>query len=316
MIEFDYLYQGLCGLANAHRAGTMAGHLGAAVVAGYFFGEDHSELPEEVHQGVEGELDRIMQGEEAIWFNARKAGLTPADLFKKFPEEEPQEMLRDSIAAALSKNASKARQSGHNTIFAALSLRALNDHPEYATPQIVTGIRKLTEGFNNAHAGRAYFGKEKGWKSGNEVSLKDAKPLAKYQNLNEMAQTMLDTLVSEVQVKRQGFGGLVHLINHAAAIIELDNLGYHELAKKAMPAHHQHLQLWLTLPDLTSELGPAVKSEHHPFEPVYWEGMLNRKQAQLTHRIKTLHGFYTLINHLDDNTKSPQAEDAFLYLMA
>ncbi len=27
MIDFDYLYKGICGLANAHRAGTMAGHL-------------------------------------------------------------------------------------------------------------------------------------------------------------------------------------------------------------------------------------------------------------------------------------------------
>jgi hypothetical protein len=36
MIDFDYLYKGICGLANAHQAGTMAGHLGAAVAAGYF----------------------------------------------------------------------------------------------------------------------------------------------------------------------------------------------------------------------------------------------------------------------------------------
>lgn len=38
MIDFKYLYEGVCGPARAHRAGTMAGRLGAAVVAGYFFG--------------------------------------------------------------------------------------------------------------------------------------------------------------------------------------------------------------------------------------------------------------------------------------
>jgi hypothetical protein len=72
MIDFEYLYKGICGLANAHKAGTMAGHLGAAVIAGYFIGEDLGELPNEVFKGVEGELDRVIQGEQAIWFNAIK----------------------------------------------------------------------------------------------------------------------------------------------------------------------------------------------------------------------------------------------------
>jgi len=316
MIEFEYLYQGICGLANAHRAGVLSGHLGAAVVAGYFFGEDHSELPEGVYQGVEGELDRIIQGEEAIWFNARKAGMTPSDLFKKFPQEEPQENLVKSIAQSLNKNVSKTRQSGHNVIFATLAMRALVDHPEYATPKIVAGIQKLIAGFDNAHAGRAYFGKEKGWLPEKKISFKNAEPLPKYQNLTQMADTMISTLISESTVRRQGFGGLWHLINHAAGIIELDNLGFHDLAKKALPAHHHHLQLWLFLPDLASELGPVVKSEHHPFESVYWQGMLKRDEARLTHRIKTLYGFYTLLKFLDDQSKQKQAEEAFLYLMA
>ena len=41
MIRFEYLYKGICGLARAHKANGLAGHLGAAVVAGYFFGEEH-----------------------------------------------------------------------------------------------------------------------------------------------------------------------------------------------------------------------------------------------------------------------------------
>ena len=34
MVSFEYLYRGLCGMANAPRANSMAGHLGAAVIAG------------------------------------------------------------------------------------------------------------------------------------------------------------------------------------------------------------------------------------------------------------------------------------------
>ena len=48
MVDFDYLYKGLCAMARAHRANTMAGHLGAAVVAGYFFGEEHHDLDKRV----------------------------------------------------------------------------------------------------------------------------------------------------------------------------------------------------------------------------------------------------------------------------
>ncbi len=315
MIEFDYLYRGICGLANAHRTGVLSGHLGAAVVAGYFFGENISDLPEEVYQGIEGELDRIIRGEESIWFNVRKAGVKPSELFKKFPREKPQENLVDSIARSLDKNVSKTRQSGHNVIFASLAMRALVDHPEYATPQIAAGIRKLIAGFDNAHAGRANFGKGKGWLTEKEISLKNAPPLPAYRNLTGMVQKMISVLNSEASVRRQGFGGLWHLINHAAGIVELENLGFHELALKALPAHHHHLRLWLLLPDLESEIGPVVKSKHHPFEPVYWKGKLKRDDARLTHRIKTLYGFYTLLEFLGERSNK-QAEDAFLYLMA
>ncbi len=85
MIDFEYLSKGVRGLANAHKAGTMAGHLGAAVTAGYFFGEDQSDLPDDVYQGIKGELERIIAGEEAIWFNARQAGITPDGTLRAAP---------------------------------------------------------------------------------------------------------------------------------------------------------------------------------------------------------------------------------------
>ena len=53
MVNFQYLYKGLCGLARAHRAGPMAGHLGAAVVAGYFIGEEQPDLDHEVSAAIE-----------------------------------------------------------------------------------------------------------------------------------------------------------------------------------------------------------------------------------------------------------------------
>jgi len=109
---------------------------------------------------------------------------------------------------------------------------------------------------------------------------------------------------------------LWHLINHAAGITELDRLGYKEAARKALPAHHRHIRLWRSLPDVENELGAVLKSQHDPRESVYWQGMLKRDEARLTHRIKTLYGFYILRRFLENEMERKQAEDAFLCLMA
>ena len=316
MIDFDYLYQGVCGLANAHRAGTLSGHLGAALVAGYFFGEDESDLKPAVHRGVEKELDRILGGEEAIWFNAKKAGIKIGELFEALPDEPSQEKLIPTIATALSRNIGKTRQSGHNVIFAAIAIRALHDHPEYATPSITAGIRKLIAGFDNAVPGRGYYGKQRGWIVGDKVELPPGDAFAPYKNEQEMAGVVVDELIATASVRKQGFGGLWHIINHAAALVELSRFGYKQLAKKGLPAHHHHVRLWRTLPDVQSELGPVKKADHDPREPVYWEGMLKRDDARLTHRIKTLYGFFALLRLVEDEAKRKQAEESMLYLMA
>ncbi len=76
MIRFEYLYKGICGLARAHKANGLAGHLGAAVVAGYFFGEEHPELDDKVYAGVEKQLEDIMGGKESIWYDQKQKGVT------------------------------------------------------------------------------------------------------------------------------------------------------------------------------------------------------------------------------------------------
>ncbi|MCA9067428.1 MAG: hypothetical protein KDA84_00795, partial [Planctomycetaceae bacterium] len=92
--------------------------------------------------------------------------------------------------------------------------------------------------------------------------------------------------------------------------------GYKELARKALPAHHQHMRLWRSLPDVEAELGAVQKSEHDPRDPIYWESMLKRDEARLTHRIKTLYGFYTIRNFIEDKGRRDQADQSFSYLMA
>ncbi|MEZ5330333.1 MAG: hypothetical protein R3F19_35235 [Verrucomicrobiales bacterium] len=317
MVKFEYLYRGLCGMANAPRASSMAGHLGAAVVAGYLFGEDHPDLDGKVFAGIERDLDRITGGEESIWFDPKKAGITAEELFKPVPEADSQASLIDGIAVALDANIGATRQSGHNVIFASIAMRALKEHEQYASPSLVAGIEKLVASFNDQHAGRGYYGKQRGWLIGKQAPLADAESVPHYDSIAAMAEVVIDQLIAKASEHRQGFGGFFHLINHAAALTELDRLGYAELAKKGLMAHRHHLLLYCALPDLEAELGRLESSSIDPFEPDYWQ-LTKSKQwgAWLTHRIKTLYGFHTLLRFIDDEEKRGRALVQFRYLMA
>jgi len=317
MVNFHYLYKGLCGMANAPRASSMAGHLGAAVTAGYFFGEDHPDLPVEVSAAVERDLNRIAGGEESIWFDPKKAGISAEDLFKPLPEEVANPLLIDKIATALDANIGATRQSGHNVIFASIAIRALKGHADFATPAMIDGIVKLIRAFDSQHAGRGYYGKEKGWIIGNKAPLSPEADTPAYASLLEMVDTTIGELIASAGIHSQGFGGLFHLINHAAALIELDRLGYIEIALKGMPAHRQHLRLLRARPDLEEELGKLERTDDDPFQAAYWKRTKSKQWgAWLTHRIKTLYGFHTLLQHVENPERRKKAIEAFGYLLA
>lgn len=317
MVDFEYLNRGLCGMANAPRAGSMAGHLGAAVTAGYFLGEDHPELDPGVYAAIERDLNRITGGEESIWFDPKKAGITAGELFKPLPKEEGREASTDLIAEALASNIGKARQSGHNTIFASIAIRALSEHEQYRSPKLVAGVARLISAFNNQHAGRGYYGKAIGWKNGNQAPLADASTTPVYKSLGDMAHVIIDELIATASERRRGFGGLFHLINHAAALTELDRYGYENLAKRGMAAHRQHLRLHRALPILTEELGELETTSDDPLKPGYWKRTESKQWgAWLTHRIKTLYGFHTLLRFIEDKKKRAKAIQQLGYLLA
>jgi hypothetical protein len=317
MVNFEYLCKGLYGLARAHRANAMAGHLGAAVVTGYFFGEQLADLDKKVYAAIEQDLDRIMNGDESLWYDAKKAGISVSKLFEPFPDEKPNPAQIARIADRLSTNISKTRQSGHNVIFSAIAIRALHDHPQYATPSIVEGMCKLIEGFNDAGPGRGYYGAKRGWVVGDKVSLPNEDAFPAYQTNKVMAEVVIDELIHSAAIRKQGFGGLFHIINHAAALTELSRFGYEKLASKGLAAHHYHMRLWRSLPDVENEIGALKRAALDPRTSAYWTS--NEKSqwsARLTHRIKTLYGFFTLLRFVEDEAKRTRAESQFLYLMA
>lgn len=132
-----------------------------------------------------------------------------------------------------------------------------------------------------------------------------------------MAEVVIDELIRSAAVRRQGFGGLFHVINHATALTELSRLGYEDLARKGLAAHHHHVRLFRSLPVVEGELGPLKKATHDPRTAEYWNvDDASQWSARLTHRIKTLYGFFNLLRFIEQAEKREEAEQSFLYLMA
>jgi len=318
MIEFDYLSKGLNAMARAHQMSSMAGHLGAAVVAGYFVGEQRPDLDPEVCRGIEGDLDRIMGGQSVFGMKMSKnAKISDSELFAPFPKQKPDESLIDGIAEGLETSIDKPRQSGHNVIFASIAIRALKEHPEFATPSITDGIRKLMALFDNAHPGNGYYGKEKGRIHGDKITLPEEDGTPPYSDMEGMANTVFDEIIhQDPNIHRQGYGSLVHVNNHAAAITDLAQYGYGELVPRAIESHRRHLRLWRNLPNLVDELGPVQVSKFAPHTAAYWKsGEVPYDRALLTHRVKTMYGFDELAEVIEDEPREKRAYDKLRFMM-
>lgn len=314
-LDRDYLANGLAALSRAHFANTMAGHLGAAVVAGYFLGEQQPDLDPFIFTAIGSELDRIMRG-ESVFSPGENSGITVAEMFAPPEAEIPRPDLIDTIAQALSQNIDDPHESGHNVIFASIAIRALRDHPEYALPTIINGIQGLIRGFNKTTPGSGYYGPQKGRIDGMEVQLKPDPQFPPYVDLSEMVKSVLDVLILRAAEKRIGYGGLVHIINHSAALCELANYGYRQLAIEGLAGHHKHVRLWLSLPNVEDEQGPETQVEHDPRTSAYWApGNLREGPAKLTHRIKVLYGFYTMIEGFSEASTIKQAEECLRFLI-
>ncbi len=315
MVNYDYLVKGLWALARAHRVNTMAGHLGAAVMSGYFISEQHADLDPAVYRGIESELDRIIAG-ESVFSPKPNAALSAREMFAPFPHERADESLIDGIAEALSNNINRPRASGHNVIFAATAIRGLADHPDLATPAITDGIRKLIAGFNDSSPGSGYYGPERGRIDGRKVTLRADDGVPPFSDLETAATLIIDEVMRQPAEKHEGFGGPWHLINHTAALAELDRYGYQSLAVAGLPALREHFRLYKTLPDISAEKGPETPTADSPLTAAFWTpGKIRRGRAHLTHRVKTLYGYEAICDLITDEDDRKQADDRLRYLM-
>jgi hypothetical protein len=309
----DFLQTGLWGLMRAPNANLMTGHLGAAMLAGELLKRERSDLQSGVGAAIDGELRRIMAGEES-WFSPASVGFGVPELFLPVDPAPVASDAEARIVEALTGTLDAFHESGHNVIFATLAMRAIRHMPEAATEPVVEGIAELTRRFAGTRGGRGYYGKEEGWRIGPADPLPPPTAFPAYRTLADMVDEVLAEAYASRRLNRRGYGGVVHVVNHVAALLDLARLGYPELALQALPAQREHFTRWRLLPDVSEEFGASTEAPCDPRTRPFWDEDLRRDTARLTHRVKGMYGLLTLLDTLAPGERRQRGEEFLRFL--
>ncbi len=282
MISFehtDLLGCALKALSQCEEHGTMSGHVPAALIASWFFCNEH-EVSDVAKRGVQGLLQRLIDGEHVF------SGIK----FNQLDIAGNGEAATDAIVQIIKETMYPLKASGHNIIFTALALRAISRYS--VTEDIITGISKYLKLFHNSGPGWAHVPGQKELVDPRSFLPDSNFSLAPYENIGDMIHAVCVHVVPD-HFNRIGVGGSVHLIDHAVAIYDLQEMGYNDLVELGLRAHHEHLSLWMSLPIFSSEDKPAPKpSAVLPLEDAYWQQEIQGGGGGLEHRLKILYGAY------------------------
>lgn len=209
-LKDDYLAKGLTAMARAKT--WFDAHWGAGILAGYYLCRDHP-LNAATVAGIRKQMDTVME--------VRRGQFVPMN------GGRPQESLIDEVPKALLPAIKDGlRAHGHAVIFASLATRALRDAPQMATEEIIGRLCGLSHQIAKM------------------PPEKPAAPTAGYADAQEMIEATFDSLVrfksllGHPSVRRPNF---THMVTHAEALVNLEMMGFAELARAGYTGHRMHI---------------------------------------------------------------------------
>jgi hypothetical protein len=222
--------QGLVGLANAgvlNGGNWFVGHFGAEVLSLAFL-----LLKKRVHKNAEPlVLERI-----GVVIN------THTQFFETpLPIRHSAKSLRlKDFEAKVETSIANLYVDGHHTIYLALALRALCLYPELARPEIIHGLIVLLDACETAGFDR-YYGLD-------DQSFSDKKLIEKFSfnsslKAVEVALSQHSNVITDREVDGVYYflsGSRLHLVTHAQALLELEQLGYAGLVKLGLSGLTKH----------------------------------------------------------------------------
>lgn len=286
-LDESYLAKGLTGMARAES--WFPAHMGAAVLAGYYLCRENK-LSEETVLAVKSQIDALI-------------AMKP-EQFKPLAEETADTTLIDKVPAALIPAVEGGlRAHGHAVIFASLSTKALRDAPQLAQPKLIGKLCGLSR----------QIAQKSPKKPSNETTYPDSQAMteALFDSLKRF-----EPLLGHPEVKRPNF---THMTTHTEALLNLEAMGYGDLARAGHPGHRRHIDE--PVPTFDPANHPVVEARPSLEEIMsksFWENSENQRQwnkmwneqanpngywIAFGHLFKVLYSYHCLIQRIEDKEK-------------
>ena len=300
MLSDEYLAKGITGLARAINHSWAQGHFGCAVITIYFLCAEN-DLRESTVEGLKLELGKMIESRSHLF--------VPMELTDSCPE------ILSEIPAALSNNISEFRPGGHNVIYAALALKALKRMPEMITREIIDGIRRLIEVFNNIPIGNNLHGIDV---SGLNADKDETIP--EYSDNETIASFTFREILKFEEMYNEIQGVVGHLVDHAQSLVDLAWMGYPDLARRGYDAHKLHaLRVRLFHNCFDESIWTPVRPVHSdPLEPSFWEKDIDampKSSWGYSHFFKYRYQFYDLVKLIRDPELKAKCFERMAYYM-
>jgi hypothetical protein len=288
------LLKGLDGMSRVAERGNDpfgGGHNAAAVMASVFFCREQK-------------LDGPTQKEILSLVEGR---LLTSPIYTPRPKETADPELVGALVKDLDAGIDSLRRSGHNIIFANMSLKALREVPEAATPERVAGLRKMVRSFGTGRGGARLRN------DGTFVDIADETKFVHF-----VFEEYLKALDLYLNGKgHHGFAG--HLLTVGHALIELRRAGYKETADKGVAAYWQFVRQARDGADLGGEkVKAAPPRSPTPRERDYWARQGKRRAGVIvsSHLIKYPYSFFALAKELRDDALKQRLLEKLYHLSA
>jgi hypothetical protein len=289
------IIMGLDGMSRVADPGNnpfVNGHNAAAVMSSVFFCRNEK-LEEDTQQEI---LSHV------------KARLLTKPIYAPREEEPADQQLVDSLVTDLDAGIDTLRQSGHNIIFAVISLKALQAAPEAATPARVNGLRKMVQSFGTNRRPQDPLENQETF-----IDLSDEQQFIRFV-FEEYLKALELYLVGK---GHHGFAGHVLTIGHA--LVELDRMGHKETARKGVEAYWQFVRQARDGADLGGENVKAPpQPRHSPLTRDYWIDQEKRQRGEIvsSHLIKYPYSFYALAKEVRDDDLKKRIFEKLYHLTA
>lgn len=250
MLENRYLSAGIAAMAGT-SAGTAnpGGHFAAAVIAAYFLAKEYH-LDDQATAALRTALDQMMLAQPGHFPTSAHAP----------PAGDGEARIVSALAASIDRFVTI----GHNVIFATLALKALRQRGTPITEHEAAGIARTVTAMGAGGPPTEIFGMP--------VPTEITADMQPYDGPGEIASACL-TVASKFQhiYSGQFQGYACHLLTHGHALIELERLGYRELARRGHRPHRlQARQLSVLFNWSGTGQQPAEALTHTPHEAAFW----------------------------------------------